>query len=246
MACEQSAGRAFCAAMLLMGSATVASGQLHVDLELRRAIGLADPVPVDVLELSRSDSGVTARLLNTATQAIVAVQVVTGEPLADERFIEFMGLATQWGIEWRPGQERVVRLLTEGLSDAPVVRVRAVVLADGAGYGDPRVVRAIRRHFSDLGAFAIDTLANLDVPVPASESDLQALIDLVARARARAPASDVDGESAYVIALTTLERLQGRDMPGTARLERELDHLRTTLRKQRDAARRFPTQPPVR
>ena len=126
---EQSGGRAFCAAMLLMGSATVASGQLHVDLELRRAIGLADPVPVDVLELSRSDSGVTARLLNTATQAIVAVQVVTGEPLADERFIEFMGVATQWGIEWRPGQERVVRLLTEGLSDAPVVRVRAVVLA---------------------------------------------------------------------------------------------------------------------
>jgi hypothetical protein len=232
-----------CAGMLLLLGATTAVGQIHADLDLHRAVAIVDPVPVRVLELSRSDSGVTARLLNTGTLPIVAMQVVTGESLADERFIEFMGVASEWLIEWSPGQERVVRLLTEGLSATPVVRVRAVVMADGSAYGDARVVKGFRRHFTDLHAFATDAMAILDVPVPASEGELQALSDRVAQAAARAPASDVGDESGYVIALKALERLQGRDMAGTPRLGRELDHLRSVLRRQRDAARRFPLPP---
>lgn len=248
MTCQRNGARAAAAALLVASTASMSFAQLHVDLHLRRATEVAQDVPVQVLGLERSDHGASVRLFNAAAHPIVAVQVIVGEPLHDPSLVEFMGVASVSPAEWRPGEELVVQLYTQGLSAAPVAHVRAIVLADGTGHGDPRVVSGFRQRFKDLHDSAVDVLALLNRPSPADDEALHDLLDSLRLAERQATRTDGRGDraSAYTSAIGSLERLQGREIAGTDRMERELASVRTRLRAQRDAARRFPMEPPAR
>jgi hypothetical protein len=235
--------RAAAAAWLLASGASAASAQLHRGLELWQPLEVPAVSAVTVLATTRTDTGVTARLMNVAAQPIVAVQVLVGERLADEGHVQFMGVSSLSPIDWPPGGEQVIVIWTEGLSDAPDVRVRAVVLADGTGDGDPRVVRAFKRRFADLHDGALGVLRVLEPAAPVSDEDLPRLIDRIGREMTAVPrdAGRPEQFEAHEAAIDTLRRLQGRDLPAE-RLDREFASLRRRLEALRDAAARFPFQ----
>ncbi len=227
---------------LLAITATAASGQLHHSLELRQPLEVPAVSAAAVLGTTRTDKSVTVRLLNVGAQPIVAVQVVVGESLADEGHLWFMGVASVSPIDWLPGAEQHVTIWTEGLSDSPEARVRAVVLADGTGEGDVRVVRGFHQRFADLHDGAVRVLRLLGPATPASEEALQLLIDRIGTDMASAPAEPDRPEhsASHEEATRFLRRLQGRDLTSTARMDRELASLRSRLEATRDAAARFP------
>ena len=124
--------------------------------------------------------------------------------------------------------------------------VRAVVLADGTGYGDRSAVDLIRSDWDRRRSGLSGALALLDAgSAPATEEDLQTLIDRIALTMARVPVGR-GGESVlqpYVQVIAGLKRLQGRELAGTERLSREIAQLAATLRRELDAVSGAPAAP---
>ena len=73
-----------------------------------------------------------------------------------------------------------------------------------------------------------------DASVPASDEDLQALIDRIALAMARVPVTGASTTmlTPYVESVAALRRLVGREIAGTERMAHELATLRTRLDKE--------------
>ena len=197
-------------------------------------------VPIEVRHVEASAGTVVARVVNVASQSIVAYEArlstVCGDAGAPRHFL---AMASASALDWRPGTEVLVRLPSDVFPEHARVDIMAVVLADGSGYGDPKVVNRFRRDARDHLDGRVGVLAILtDAPVPATDDDLQALIDRVALAMARVP---VSGPSALVLSpymetVAALTRLRGRGMAGTERLERELQAVRARWQRELEMA----------
>lgn len=193
-------------------------------------------VPVEVRHVSASAGTVVARIVNVAPQPIVAYEArlsnVCGDPGSPRHFL---AMASASALDWRPGSEVLVRLPSDVFPEDARVDIVAVVLADGSGYGDPALVNRFRKDARDHLDGRVGVLAILaDAPVPATDDDLQALIDRVALAMARVPVSGPSTLvlSPYMETVAALKRLQGRGMPGTERLERELQAIRARWQRE--------------
>ncbi len=144
-------------------------------------------------------------------------------------------MTSNWGAQWPAGRE-ISLLLSPRPSDEPArVIVRAVVLADGTGYGDRAAVDRIRSDWDRRRSGLSGALALLDPGnVPATEEELQTLIDRIALTMARVPV-ERGGESVlqpYVQVIAGLKRLQGRDLSGTERLAREISEVAEAMRRE--------------
>ncbi len=204
-----------------------------------QVVEFPDRVPIEVRDVVATPAGVAATLVNLSRQRIIAFDaalVGTDDSGQDQG----LSMTTSEGLDWAPGATLVVTLAHRGPLDGIRVEARAAMLGDGSGAGDPDIVARFRRHWGQRGAGlagALDVLAA--APMPATESDLQALIDQVAMAMARAPvprgpAADLTLQP-YMRTVTLLKALQGREMVGTPTFEREMDRLRDTLKRELDA-----------
>ena len=191
-------------------------------------------VPVELRELIVTPAGVSVTLVNHSTQPIAGYLVgLTYSSDPDSQ--HFAATVSNWGAHWPPGRE-ISMLLSPRPSDEPArVIVRAAVLADGTGYGDRETVDRIRSDWDRRRSGLSGALALLDpTTVPATEEELQTLIEGVALTMARVPVSH-GGESLlqpYVQVIVGLKQLQRRDLAGTERLARELSQLAGTLRRE--------------
>ena len=199
-------------------AATVASGE----------------APVEVREVVVTPAGVSATLVNRSTQPIAGYLVgltYSSDPAPQQ----FEAMTSNWGAQWPAGRE-ISLLLSPRPSDEPArVIVRAVVLTDGTGYGDRAAVDRIRNDWDRRRSGLSGALALLDPGnVPATEEELQTLIDRIALTMARVPV-ERGGESVlqpYVQVIAGLKRLQGRDLSGTERLAREISEVAEAMRRE--------------
>jgi len=209
------------------------------DRSAAQVVEFPDRVPIEVRDVVATPAGVAATLVNLSRQRIIAFEaaLVGTDASGQDRGLS---MTTSEGLAWAPGATLVVTLEHRGPLDGIRVVARAAMLGDGSAAGDPDVVARFRRRWGQRGAGlagALDVLAA--APMPATESDLQALIDQVAMAMAhvtvpRGPATDLMLHP-YMRTVASLKALQGREMVGTPRFAREMDRLRETLQREFDA-----------
>jgi hypothetical protein len=201
-------------------------------------------VPVQIGHVEMVPGGLVARIVNVAAQPIVAYEARVSTVCGDARVGDAGGprhvvsITSASNLQWRPGTELLVRFLADVIPADATVDVMGVVLADGSGYGEPKVVNRFRRDVRDHVDGRVGVLALLaEAPVPSTDDELQALIDQIALAMARVPVPGASTSvlSPYMETVAALRRLHGRDMGGTERLGRELQVLRARWQRELDA-----------
>lgn len=214
------------------------------DFHIGQPFAVPAGLPVEVRHVERTLGGLVARIINVSTQPIVAYEARVSTVCGDAggpRHLLAMSRAS--GLDWRPGTEALVRFSADVIPEDASVDMMGVVLASGVGYGDPKVVNRFLEDARDHLDGRVGVLAVLEgAPVPATEDELQALIDQVALAMARVPISGPSTSvlSPYVETVAALKRLQGRGMASTERLDRELQAIRARWQRELHIAQSSP------
>jgi hypothetical protein len=227
--------RPFFSALAVAASASFVIAQPATHVAATGAAPLAvvsGSAPVEVRDVIVTPAGVSATLVNRSSQSIAGYVVgltYSSEPEPQH----FEAMTSNWGAQWSAGAEISLLLSPRPSGEPARVIVQTVVLADGTGYGDQSAVDRIRGDWDRRRSGLSGALALLDEgSAPATEEDLQALIDRIALTMARVPVGR-GGESQlqpYVQMIAGLKRLQGRDLAGSERLTREMSKLADTMR----------------
>lgn len=205
--------------------------------------GPALDMPVEVTSTVPTVAGVAVTMVNRSSQ-VVAAYLIGGTRSADPTPTHFDAVMQSSGLEWQPGQELTTVLairdadasgVGHAAADDVRVVVRAVVMADGRGYGDRAFIERTVREWDGRRSALRGALTELEsAGVPADDQDMQALIDRVALRMARVPGgpSAEQRMGAYIGVIAGLKRLQHRELGGTDRLAREMTQLTEDLRRQ--------------
>lgn len=213
----------------------VAAGGLSLVSVARAQDGTSvAPVPVEIVGTVDTLHGVMVTMVNRSPHAIVAY-AMGATRLPEDEAGYMQSHAQTSGIAWRPGAEhRTTLSLNPGELPARII-VKAVMTADGAGFGDPAIVERFRSEWRRQRAGLTEVLRLLEgASEPASDDELQTLADQIALEMARVPGGQQSEQRMhpYLTAIAGLKRLQGRGLDGTERLSRELARVRADLRSQ--------------